>query len=440
MAGLACRVVMVCLMACSGCVPDATQPTDGSARTDRTFTILFTGNTLSTLKPCGCTERQLGGLQRRASALEMIPPQKRLLVDTGNFLRKDSAQDRIKMEIIFQSLGMMEYDLINLTADDLATATALGMTTSMPFPMITPDMGTDNITRRIPDRWTKTVRIGSEELEITIASASIKSPLPNIKQLFAAPGDRGSLNILITDNCSREMVEYITEVGIVDVVICPATATEPRIVVKSVKRPLFIAVGQLGEYLARLDITLTSDNRIGLDFGNLPIHEDLHEDDDLVQLYKDYQQIVKEEDLLGAVGRVPLAGVLKYAGSESCKACHKYAYKKWAAGPHANAYRTSVRVGSQYDPECIRCHVVGFGYETGFESEKSPPDLRDVGCENCHGPGSEHIASIILGEKHIKSGQPILFCRDCHTPEHSPTFDEDTYMPKIEHWLEPKDE
>src|SRR5262249_33864339 len=46
----------------------------------------------------------------------------------------------------------------------------------------------------------------------------------------------------------------------------------------------------------------------------------------------------------------------------------------------------------QFDPECVVCHNVGFGYDTGYRNEKDTPNLRHVGCESCHGPGSAHAA------------------------------------------------
>src|SRR5262249_26456696 len=45
----------------------------------------------------------------------------------------------------------------------------------------------------------------------------------------------------------------------------------------------------------------------------------------------------------------------------------------------------------QYDAECVRCHVSGLMHDSGFVSETLTPKLKHVGCESCHGPGSEHI-------------------------------------------------
>ena len=48
-------------------------------------------------------------------------------------------------------------------------------------------------------------------------------------------------------------------------------------------------------------------------------------------------------------------------------------------------------------PNWISCHVVGwnpqkyFPYKSGFWSLETTPQLTDVGCESCHGPGSRHV-------------------------------------------------
>jgi hypothetical protein len=123
---------------------------------------------------------------------------------------------------------------------------------------------------------------------------------------------------------------------------------------------------------------------------------------------------------------------LEYVGSESCKTCHQYEYEKWSTKKHAHAYATLVDVDSQYDPECISCHVVGFEYESGFVTEQQTPHLKDVGCENCHGPGSRHIQT--MGEE--TTTDPKSDCTACHTPETSGGYlgNEQIYLQKIIHW------
>jgi len=74
-------------------------------------------------------------------------------------------------------------------------------------------------------------------------------------------------------------------------------------------------------------------------------------------------------------------------------------------------------------------------YEGGFVSEHKTGHLKDVGCENCHGPGSEHVRT--AGS--VETPEPKMRCLDCHTPEHSPDYaaDKQGYLEKIVHWREP---
>jgi nitrate/TMAO reductase-like tetraheme cytochrome c subunit len=146
-----------------------------------------------------------------------------------------------------------------------------------------------------------------------------------------------------------------------------------------------------------------------------------------------------------------LPGNLEYVGSKYCKLCHDYEYEKWMASKqvfipglskqaspdsrHAGAFATLEKVNSEYDPECVVCHVVGMQYQTGYISPTKTPELKDVGCENCHGPGSEHLRS--LGA--IETSGPISTCSDCHTAEHSGEYlaNQKQYFEKIIHWREP---
>jgi hypothetical protein len=101
---------------------------------------------------------------------------------------------------------------------------------------------------------------------------------------------------------------------------------------------------------------------------------------------------------LSAVPGLAKPGTPTYVGSESCKRCHGSAYEVWKNTPHSHAYKTLVEEARrpslrQYDPECVMCHVTGFGYKGGFTDAVKTPRLENVGCENCHGPGSVHAAN-----------------------------------------------
>jgi len=166
------------------------------------------------------------------------------------------------------------------------------------------------------------------------------------------------------------------------------------------------------------------------------VQEKLQQEPALVGLYKDYQQLVKEHNLVQKYPRFSPPEGLKFVGSDACRSCHQYEYQQWRTTAHAHAYATLEKVGSQYDPECVLCHVVGMEYESGFISQEQTAHLKDVGCENCHGPGSEHVKT--LGK--LKTAGPKSTCLNCHTPEKSTEYagNEAAYLEKIIHWQEPK--
>ena len=152
-------------------------------------------------------------------------------------------------------------------------------------------------------------------------------------------------------------------------------------------------------------------------------------------LYKQYQILVKLGNLLEKYPRVPLPDDLSYVGSKKCASCHEYEYDKWSTKAHADAFATLVEVGSDYDPECVICHVVGMDRASGFITASRTPEMKNVGCENCHGPGSEHVRT--WGQ--AATVEPKSACVDCHTPEHSSGYagHEAEYLQKIVHWREP---
>ena len=51
---------------------------------------------------------------------------------------------------------------------------------------------------------------------------------------------------------------------------------------------------------------------------------------------------------------------------------------------HSHAYETLNRVNKAFDPECLSCHVTGWGENGGFISEVDTPKLKNVQCEVCH--------------------------------------------------------
>jgi cytochrome c5 len=123
------------------------------------------------------------------------------------------------------------------------------------------------------------------------------------------------------------------------------------------------------------------------------------------------------------------AGQATFVGNAGCEDCHDDAIKFWKETRHAHAWETLVQRGQQLDLDCIGCHVTGWG-QPGGATLAINERLRDVGCETCHGPGSIHVAKG-GNEKPpaIVRNPPQEFCAtQCHTKEHSDTFQYEAYM------------
>jgi len=122
-----------------------------------------------------------------------------------------------------------------------------------------------------------------------------------------------------------------------------------------------------------------------------------------------------------------------FVGSDACESCHSAEFETWASSPHAHAMTTLEEDGKAGEAECQVCHTTGYGKTGGFPADAEPnahPDLARVGCESCHGPGSEHVASkgtkpdsiLSLGDK-CDSCVILKICGSCHDDANDPGFE-----------------
>jgi hypothetical protein len=144
-----------------------------------------------------------------------------------------------------------------------------------------------------------------------------------------------------------------------------------------------------------------------------------------------------------------------YVGSKGCKACHMGEKKGkmweiWSESKHAKSMAAlDSAKGETKNPLCLKCHTTGYGAggcgAEGMEALAVAEGLASVGCEACHGPGSEYKPMQVMKDKQaaIAAGLWIpneQVCVKCHNAE-SPTFKGfkyDEYVAKIAHHLPPK--
>lgn len=120
-------------------------------------------------------------------------------------------------------------------------------------------------------------------------------------------------------------------------------------------------------------------------------------------------------------------GEAGYVGSQACAGCHSSAYSWWQSHPHGRAYATLEELNKEFHLDCVGCHVTGYERPGGSTVTHLGQGgaLQDVGCENCHGPASQHIAAPT--EFHPQRNPPERVCVACHNEEHSDRFQYDAY-------------
>ncbi len=100
------------------------------------------------------------------------------------------------------------------------------------------------------------------------------------------------------------------------------------------------------------------------------------------------------------------ASQVKYVGVENCRICHMPHYESWLGTKMAKSFellksgvRAEAKLKAGLDPdrdyttdgECLKCHVTGYGEPGGFVSIEETPEMANVECEMCHGPGSVYV-------------------------------------------------
>jgi hypothetical protein len=146
-----------------------------------------------------------------------------------------------------------------------------------------------------------------------------------------------------------------------------------------------------------------------------------------------YDKKAGDANVAAAKAEAPPAekGQATYVGIEECAMCHKEAVEFWKGTKHAQAWKTLELVNKQFNFDCIGCHATGFekpgGSSIGFNDH-----LRDVQCEQCHGPGSLHVDAEGAAQLTTIERRPNEdVCMQCHTPDHSDTFDLQPYLRDI---------
>jgi hypothetical protein len=148
------------------------------------------------------------------------------------------------------------------------------------------------------------------------------------------------------------------------------------------------------------------------------------------------QSSSRKEIIISTILAAPdtlIASSPQIVGSEKCRMCHMDIYKSWQSTAHSRA--TSVLTAQQKtDDNCMACHSTGH--------DKKGKLVENVGCESCHGPGSQYRKMRIMKDRvaAMKSGLVLpgeSDCVECHNsscPEFE-LFDFETFFENGTHLM-----
>lgn len=398
-------------------------------KAEDSLVVVLSGDTLGYLAPCGCTFPMSGGIKRKASAIEAMTRGKpSLVLENGGIVSTGGRQSELKAETVAEAMKYMHVDAAHLTPEEAALGSGMALsigrlsegkliTSSLDSPttvdvkpgVVEGELYVGAVSTR-PEALA--TRLGEKALALDEA---VRSVLDSAKSLNKRP-------VLMLDGNEAQARALAAEYPELALIQYRSGGNPPPQPIKA-GNTLLATPGERGRNIVRLSY------RAGKfeDYAVVGLGPEIHDHPDVTRLYKNYLGRVREEGLLDKLPRTETPG---FAGTKTCGSCHAEAMAVWAKSKHSHALETLEKEDHDADPDCVACHVVALGSTKGFRSRKETPELADVGCESCHGPGLEH--SLAPYKRHLlKVGKES--CLPCHTPHNSPGFDFATYWPKVSH-------
>ena len=447
--------------------------------------LYVTGRQHGYIEPCGCTglENQKGGLARRDTLLTQIRDRgwDVVPIDAGDQVRRTGPQAEIKYTHTAEALKTLDYQAIGFGPEELhlsSTQLLLSLTNlqgqyESPFTSANVTVLTPEAPQRMKTIITPSGRrilvaavvgddyaIGVAQGEIEIASA-VEGLQATLAPMWASEFD---YKVLIVNGSIQESRAIALAIPGFDMVITAGGHGEPLYKPEPIagSKTEMVQVGVKGMYVGL--IGLYDDAKQPVRYQRIALSSQFADSPRMMNQFAEYQRTLKRLGFKG-LGLSPLShpSTREFVGSQSCGDCHTTAFDIWKDSKHAHATDSLVHppgrseIPRQFDPECVSCHVTGwnaqqyFPYRSGFASLETTPHLAASGCENCHGPGSQHVAfengdlagddkfrDQLRQEMRLSLDDARDKCLTCHDLDNSPEFHHDgafeEYWQQVAHY------
>lgn len=427
------------------------------------------------LEPCGCASGQLGGLARRAFHLRQQEDD-HVRIEGGNLVSGGSELDLQKfytaVEILFQ--GRLPYHALGVGPRDLTLEYPVwsGLLQAYGVPVVSADLLPPEGEGTWPASPFVEQQVNGQTVRITGLTMSLPpktlpgdgNGLPDLGLLPPAEAWARALEGVAPETLRVLMVHADDETvrrvaGSLEpkpdlVIGVSRSRNEPPAQPERVAGVPVVFPGIRGRMLLDLSLARLPEDGPRLEYRIVALQGSetrpgAMEDDDVKEAILRHRFQVRDDQVLQRMAeQLPTPTGAEYVGSFRCQACHYDDYVIWKDTRHAHAWETLVEAEkdpTRYGwpvtayPDCVSCHVVGYGRKSGFVDMDTTAQLSDVGCEECHGPGSKHVES---PKEHpmgkVGGGFPATSCTKCHDFEQSPDFDYNARWKDIEHGYKDK--
>ena len=430
-------LLLTLLMGCTP-LPDQAEPRSGE------ILIVYSGNALGELKPCGCDkEEDQGGIERRMSYLKQVIPQESntLLVDLGDNFKGSTRQGKLKAQTMMKALARMNYDAITLGDKDLLYGNEF-LNSIQNIPWVAANLQLEGLT--LPPSRTKVLANGLKVFITAVAdpdlfyassdsNVTLSDPLAALQRELdtARKSESPDLVVVLTHMPRGKGMKFLDLPG-VDVVINGHIEKDSDVIdmvpVEKVGK-IFVQPGPLGQKMGELLVRIHPDGEKTYQQKMVRLGSKAPMDPEMTQLYDAYNAEVEELFMATLAAKRKQKQNRVYATDQTCLTCHATDHDLWSKTGHSRAYAALEEVNKSFDPECLACHTTGFGKPGGFISEIDTPGLKNVQCEMCHGARLEHTQNPRGGF----AEEAKAACGTCHVKKHSPNFNFSRYWPRIRH-------
>ncbi len=423
------------------------------------LTFLFTCDVRGRLVPCGCFTGQLGGLTRIATLFGPNSTAEEIRVDVGDALAGTADYERIQYRYIQQGFARMGYETLNVGQREarLSAAQLREIKANAPVPMLSAnllDRATGaplfdgyKIIRRGPWRVALVGVLDGRGLGDALGDGLTVEPMEvALGKLLPQLKGQADAIVLLAFADEEALTGLARQFYELDVILGGKVHQPSQQLVKE-NRSLILATTNESRAVGVLQASLLAPGRMEAIKGEVSLVSDqIPQDDDIAALAVAYRDEIRQTKLAiddpATLREDMVPGVqarASYAGTQNCVTCHQTAGQVWARSGHARAFFTLLEHKADADPNCIPCHTVGFDTPSGYRREFGADKLVDVGCESCHGPGSEHVEQRRAGGELTTHFRPIGAgdCQKCHHGEFSRPFTWDQFWPHIMHSKEP---